>query len=189
MDGESSPEALCRRLKASDENAFSAIFGQWRPILLRYAGSIVDDGATAHDVVQDVFVDLWEMRTRLDPSQSLRALLYRMTRYRAFTQKRNYRTRSRKHDEIRQQADPPLTGPAEALEASDLQNRLHTWIDKLPERQREALVLSRMHDLSHREIADIMGVSPRTVNNHIIRALGTLMSRIEALEPTLLDAS
>jgi RNA polymerase sigma-70 factor (ECF subfamily) len=63
---------------------------------------------------------------------------------------------------------------------------LHLWIKELPERQREALMLSRYHDLSHREIALIMRISPRTVNNHIIRALNHLNERIQTFEPAIL---
>lgn len=51
------------------------------------------------------------------------------------------------------------------------------WIDNLPERQQEAFKLSRFEGLSHDEIADIMDVSPRTVNNHIVAALKSLQEK------------
>jgi RNA polymerase sigma-70 factor (ECF subfamily) len=50
----------------------------------------------------------------------------------------------------------------------------------LPERQREALMLSRFEGLSHEEIAGVMGVAPRTVNNHLVRGLRFLRERFEA---------
>jgi RNA polymerase sigma-70 factor (ECF subfamily) len=71
------------------------------------------------------------------------------------------------------------------MDATALARRLHAWIDALPAQQREALVLSRFHALSHQEIAATMGLSPRTVNNHIVRALKRLQRRLDAFEAPL----
>jgi RNA polymerase sigma-70 factor (ECF subfamily) len=69
-----------------------------------------------------------------------------------------------------------------------LDRRLRRWIDDLPDRQREALSLSRFEGLSHEAIAEIMDISPRTVNNHIVRALKSLRQNVHAYEPGLLDS-
>jgi RNA polymerase sigma-70 factor (ECF subfamily) len=82
---------------------------------------------------------------------------------------------------------PETNLPDSGVDASDLTARLKEWVNELPERQREALMLSRFQGLSHREIADIMAISPRTVNNHIMRALHYLQNQILAFEPTLLE--
>ena len=74
------------------------------------------------------------------------------------------------------------------MDARDLEDRLHDWIADLPDRQREALELSRFRGLSHEDVAGIMDISPRTVNNHIVRALRSLRERIRTYEPSLLDA-
>jgi RNA polymerase sigma-70 factor (ECF subfamily) len=73
------------------------------------------------------------------------------------------------------------------LHANVLEKNIKAWVEDLPDRQREAFVLSRFNGLSHDEIAAVMGVSPRTVNNHIVRALKTLRDHVRALEPSLLD--
>ncbi|MEM1043103.1 MAG: sigma-70 family RNA polymerase sigma factor [Bacteroidota bacterium] len=173
--------ALCRRLRASDREAFAEVFRALREPLLRYVARFTGDAPLAHDLVQDVFVMLWEMRTTLDPEQTLRGLLYRMARNRALNHKRARRTRQRKHDEIRHMAEPTVS-PAQRLDADRLRVRLGRWLGDLPERQREALSLTRFEGLSHREAAEAMGVAPRTVNNHIVRALGTLQARLDAFE-------
>ena len=87
-------------------------------------------------------------------------------------------------------ADTGRTAPDEALaeaEAKALDARLQAWIADLPDRQREALTLSRFDGLSHAEIADVMGVSPRTVNNHLVQALRTLRDRLHHFAPNLLN--
>ncbi len=182
--------ALCRRLQASDRAAFEQVFRLLREDLLRYVQSIVNSPAAAHDLTQDVFVALWGLRASLDPARSLRAYLYRMARNRAYRYLRDERTHARKQALLKEQATartPAPPGPDAAFDADSLGNKLHAWIHELPTRQREALVLSRFHELSHREIAAVMGVSPRTVNNHIVRALTHLAGRIQAYEPTLLE--
>lgn len=184
-------EQLCRRLCASDPAAFESVFRLFRDDLIRYVRSLVTRDAVADDLVQDVLVALWETRTTLDPTLSLKAYVYRMARNAAYRYLRDTRTHTRKHELIKRNENgrSPNDGIAETrVDADVLAEKLREWIDELPERQREALVLSRYHDLSHREIASVMGISARTVNNHIVRALGHLHERIQAFEPALLES-
>lgn len=180
----------CRRLKASDREAYAELFEEMYEPLFRYVRSITSNAEAARDVTQDVFIRLWDARDSLSASRSLEAYLYRMARNRAYNYERDRRTRTEKEDEVRDrstaQPSPPSQPDAEAA-AQRLENRLQRWIRDLPERQREALVLSRFEDLSHDEIADVMDISPRTVNNHIVRALKHLRGRIRDYKPDLLE--
>lgn len=188
--GQMAADELCRRIKASDRAAFEAVFRRFRGEMLRYVRGIVRGNAAANDLVQDVFVDLWGTREGLDPSRSLRAYLYGMARNRALRYLRDSRAHGQKHAIIQQEAKGRTTNGNDKdreLDAERLGEMLHRWIDELPERQREALLLSRYHDLSHREIASVMGISPRTVNNHIIRALKHLNDRVGTFESAVLE--
>ncbi|HHP7237036.1 RNA polymerase sigma-70 factor [Longibacter sp.] len=181
----------CRRLTESDRSAYEQVFREMYEPLVRYACSITKSRASAADIVQDVFVRLWESRSRLDPSQSLEAYLYRSVRNRAYNLHRNRRTRSDKQEDVQTEpvgnlSRPP--SPDDAMDARDLERHLEAWIDELPNRQREALKLSRFEGLSHEDVAEVMEISPRTVNNHIVRALRSLRERIRTYEPSLLDA-
>ncbi len=69
-----------------------------------------------------------------------------------------------------------------------MKDKMDGWINELPLRQREALILSRYQGLSHQEVAAIMDVSPRTVNNHLVRALKYIHGQIQRYEPSLLDS-
>ncbi len=190
MSREEQFEAWCRRLRASDRSAFAAVFRALHDALFRYAYFLIHDRTAAHDLVQEAFLELWRMRTRLDPDRSLEALLYRIMRNRAYNRQRNRRTRAARRADLRRESaldheGPPL--PDAALDARALEERLRAWIDELPARQRESLLLSRYEGMSHEEVAAVMGISPRTVNNHIVRALKTLRERLDAFEPDLLQ--
>ena len=160
--------------------AFEDAFHTYRTPLVRYVAGVVGDGAAAHDLVQDVFADLWA--DGHDPARPLRPLLYAMARNRALNHVRDRRSRDAKHDVIAHDA-PMAEAPAEGLDARALAGRLAAWIRALPPRQREALTLTRFHHLPHDEAAEAMGLSPRTVNNHVVRALATLRDRLEAHDP------
>ena len=174
-------QVWCRRLARSDRDAYEAVFRSLHAALYRYAVRLTRDDAAAQDIVQDVFVSLWQMRARLDPSRSLEALLYRMARNQAYNRNRNRQSRSSKHESIHYEraTDQALERPDEQFEGQALYDRLYRWIDQLPARQREALLLSRHEGLSHSEIGDVMDISPRTVNNHIVAALKYLREQLE----------
>lgn len=177
--------AWARRLAADDATALRALFEDTYEPLWRSVVRLVGDESIARDLAQDAFVRVWDRRATLDPSLSLRALLYRTVRNLALNQLRD--------DQTRRQllADPSAAAigarprdPARAdeqVEAAELAERLRAFIAELPPRQREALLLSRFDGLSHQEIADVMGCAPRTVNNHLVRALEHLRARLSTL--------
>lgn len=174
-----------RRIAASDEAAFEALFRELHEPLVRFATGLTSSADVAEDLVQDAFVRIWNNRERLDPQRSLRALLYRSVRNLAYNAVRDRTTHDQKHEEMPSPAALPL--PDVQTEAAALGERLRTWIAALPERQQEALTLSRFDGLSHDEIAAAMEVSPRTVNNHIVAGLKALRQHLLAYDPALLD--
>jgi RNA polymerase sigma-70 factor (ECF subfamily) len=150
-------------------------------VLLRYAWRFTGEQEAARDIVQDAFLKLWQIRADIDPQRSLKALLYTMVRNLALNHKRAAQHTSGvfpEHD-LRDHA------PAADLlvEASMLGDRLRLYIEQMPERRREAFMLSRFEGLSHEEIAQVMNLTPRTVNTHIVLALKDLRNRLGALQP------
>lgn len=173
----------CDQLQAVDWETFTGIFRHFYAPLVRYARRITGDAASAEDVVQDVFTKLWADRGRITIEVSLKAFLYTMVRNRSLNV--NRRTRRIASDvTVADLRDRYETEPAseEALTAEDLQQRLYLWIEDLPPRRREAFMLSRYNDLTHSEIAAIMGVSKRTVDTHILLALRELRRRLDELQ-------
>ena len=164
----------CRRIKESDREAFREVFEALHDPLARYAIQITGRTTTAQDVVQYAFATLWDMRADLDPDESLEALLYRIVRNRAYNAERDRRSHREKRELLEYDATPVTADPAAQMDAAQLEEGLRARIDDLPERQREALTLSRFQGLSHEDIAKVMDISPRTVNNHIVTALKKL---------------
>lgn len=170
-------------LRQSDRRAYASLFQAVSAKLVRYAQRFTRNEASAYDVVQDVFVKIWDIRENLNPDASLQSLLYTMTRNAALNvNRKNAYLVQNDHLE-----GDDLGGgmqPEAELEydAKRLNAHLNEWIDALPERRKEAFVLSRHHELSHREISNIMGLSERTVNTHIFLALKHLRAKLDALQ-------
>ena len=170
-------------LQRSDHEAYAALFKATYDALFRYAWTFTRSEDAAYDVLQDVYLKLWQVRTRIDPSRSLRALLYQMVRNYAL----NHRRDARRHalDPIDASFyEPPAETFESALYARDLGALIRAWVDEMPERRREAFRLSRYEGLSHEEIARVMGLTPKTVNNHVVLALQHLRARLRTYEST-----
>lgn len=159
---------------------FSAVFRDLYEPLVRYARGVTAATGSAEDVVQAVFTKLWEERETIVVERSLKALLYTMVRNRALNANRNEKNKaaSARPQDIDDQ-ETAKVGADEHLAAKNLRRRLSEWIDDLPPRRREAFVLSRYHGLSHKEIANVMDVSKRTADTHVMHALQDLRRHLD----------
>ncbi len=163
-------------LAASDRKAFDALFRALYPPLFQYALKITRDRDAAGDVVQDAFVLLWKKRREVDPDRSVRAYLYRSVRNRALNYLRDRKEVADPIDDLLVDESQPADSfmEEEQQEQEQFRQRFYQWINRLPERQREAFELSRFEGLHHHEIAKVMNVSHKTVNNHLTAALSQL---------------
>ena len=166
-------------LRHSDTRSFQDMFDETYDAMYRYAVYITRDRAASSDIVQDVYMKLWQVRETIDPERSLRALMYQMVRNYSL----NHERQRKRHAADSIDADHPSVGfdnlNDERLDADELGARLHEWIADMPERRREAFMLSRFEGLSHDEIATLMDLAPKTVNNHIVLALQHLREKVE----------
>jgi RNA polymerase sigma-70 factor (ECF subfamily) len=186
-DDEPALDTLRERVSDGDEEAFEHLFRRLSERVFRFVCGMVQDEALAQDLTQDTFAKLWRIRTRLGEVASLRAYVFQMARNRVYNHQRDQQVRRDNQPELEEthpNASP--SSPDTDLDTAMLRSMLEDWIDELPDRQREALTLRRRSDLSHDEIAQVMGISPSTVNNHIVRAMEHLRSRLRNHRPELL---
>jgi len=169
------------KISRSDQRAFDDLFRSFYPVLVRFALRYLHNRTASKDIVQDCFVSLWQTRQRIDASRSLKSYLYMMVRNRALNEIRDHSGVDVNHElaSDQQRNQPPNDYTEDENESSRLEKKMSVWIDQLPDRQKEAFRLSRFDGLVHDEIAEVMSVSPRTVNNHIVAALSSLRHRHE----------
>ena len=149
----------------------------WRETVA-FARRMVGESDVAEDVAQDVFVRLWEHRARWTPHASVRGLLLRLAHNLILNELRAWRRRVRRAAALVRgsRRDPPT--PLQEALAHDLSAAVDHAIAALSSRRREVFVLSRYHNLSYQEIAQITGSSPQTVANQVSAALNELRRRL-----------
>lgn len=149
---------------------FEELYLDARPGLLRRAARRLGSQSTAADLVQDVFLRLWERRsTRIDDAA---AYLSRSVNNAIVDHLRAERVRSAYAEGILpEQYAPPVPTPLEIVETHHAARRIDEAIEALPERTRHIFLLNRIHGRSFAEIAAVMRISDRSVAKHMARAV------------------
>jgi len=168
-----------RSIKKSDQTAFKALFDQTHDALLYFALRYIPTQDTAQDILQEVYIKLWDMRTKIDPDKSLKSLMYQMVRNMCLTHIRDHKRTQIGIDDLPEPSQEDKEPVIFEEYAENLEALIHGWISELPDRQREAFELSRFDGLTHEEISSVMDLQPRTVNNHIVLALKFLKSKLD----------
>jgi RNA polymerase sigma-70 factor, ECF subfamily len=160
-------------LRNSDEQSLRWIFDQYFGFLVHEIHRYIKDEDTCKDIAQEVFAEIWRKRTNINIETSLKAYLRRAGYNRAMNQiKANKRLQldndSDYHLDIL--AEQPIETNFDSINIS-LEDRLHQTINLLPEKCRIVFNLSRFEQKSHKEIAEELGISVKTIENQITKAL------------------
>jgi RNA polymerase sigma-70 factor (ECF subfamily) len=162
-------------LRQGDETALRSIFDHHYPLLLGDIYRYIQDEDTCKDLAQEVFVELWRKSTTLTIHTSLRAYLRKAAINRALNFiKVNRRTQLESADNWQEQPDLSQQDIQLKNDQDKLEQALHQAIQQLPEKCRLVFSLSRFEKLSHKEIAEKLGISVKTIENQITKAMRLL---------------
>lgn len=171
-------QELVQALQNGDERAVEALFKSLYQRLCNYANTILNDIYESEEVVQQVFVQLWEKRETMEITTSVQSYLFRAVR--------NTSLNKIKHAKVRQIYAEEVTAMAQQSEPAtvttfhnELQNQIHVAIESLPEQCRLVFKLSRFEELKYAEIAEQLGISIKTVENHMGKALKIMREQLK----------
>lgn len=178
--------ALSNQLRVGDSAALDRCVHHYGEQIVRVARVITGSRDSAWDVAQEVFIELWRTRERIDPNRSLSGYLYRATRHRAIDFMRRERSLARvAQGSVLPEGVCVATNLGDvSVDDAEFRARVYAVLAELPPRCREIFLLSREAGLGHAEIADLLGVSNATVRNQVSRATRHLG---EALAAGLFD--
>lgn len=167
-------KALIDRMVMGDERAFTELYTRYWKALLSVATNKLGDISEAEEIVQDIFVSLWNRREALYITSTLNNYLAVSVKYRvikALAKKRHHRL----YQEHQQVSNSLLDNSTqEWLDFEELRYRLSELVAELPEKCRLVYQLSKESYLSHKEISEELNISEKTVEAHLSRAMRSI---------------
>lgn len=184
-----SEEQLWNALRQGDIKAFEKLYDQYAEILYRYSRNFSEDTYLAEDCIQELFTRLWEKRTTLGPTTSVRFYLLGSLRRLLFRKLKEQNKRNKFEqgaNESFQGIGSPEHGYILREEDFHLQRILLEAINSLPVNQREVMYLRYYQGLSFDEIAAMTGLNKKSAYNMVFLALKTLRTKLTRLMAVLI---
>jgi RNA polymerase sigma-70 factor (family 1) len=182
---------LVRQLKNNETEAFDALFYKYSDKLFLFSFSLLKNKEDAKEIVQEVFYKIWESRCQIDTSKSFKSFLFTIS-YHLIIDMLRLRL---KDQEYRKFLNEYFTGTAgynqeNKMDYRTLEQQVNMAVEELPQKRKEIYHLSREKGLSHKEIAGILGISTKTVENQINLSLKHIKTRLgKEIFPILLFLS
>lgn len=167
-------DALWRQLQEGDEEAFSLLFEKYYSILFNYGKTLLPEADTVKDCVQDVFVDVWTYRHKLNDAILVKAYLLSSVRKRIARLRERDRifNKAKDLDSINFLFDFSIEDHLIASESMAIKaNQLNSLMNSLPPRQKEALYLRFHQGLSVEQISEVLNVNYQSSKNLLHRAI------------------
>jgi RNA polymerase sigma-70 factor (ECF subfamily) len=166
-------------LKNDSQAAFAELFNRYKKKLYYFALSYLNDNAEAEEVVQSIFVRLWENRSTLNETMSIKNFIYKSTVNACynFLKKKAIRNRYLENELIA--FDENENRSYDEIFYKDLKRQIDSIISSLPPQQQQIFQLSRFEGLSHADIASKLNLSIRTVENQTYRALKVIKDNLK----------
>ena len=175
---ESEERYIIEGLRSGRESAYRQLFEQYYQRLVVFANRYLEDLESARDVVQDLFVDLYDSRQSISIETSLKSYLYSAVKNRCLNQVKHEQVKEKHRNMSRSEVNAPDPNLEEIMDAVELKARVYEIVSKLPEKCRQIYIMSRVDGKRNREIADELNLSVRTVETQISKALKFLKNSL-----------
>ena len=168
-------QAIFEKLKNDDEKSFELLFKKYYASLCRFAFSFTKNRDDSEEVVQEVFVNIWNNRQKINIKTSFKSYL--------FTSVRNYslnylnkaaKQRTENIEDVNYYATTEDTDDEESRSSINMEQKIHEAIESLPEKCKEIFSLSKLKNMKNKEVAEHLNISIKTVENQMTIALKKL---------------
>lgn len=179
QSGDIEDKRLAQGIKCGEKLAFKQLYEKYAPRIYRFSHSYLKNECDSEELVQNVFVKIWEKRCTLDTSQNIKAFVFKIavnTIY-DFIRRKNIEHAFADYARLNYKADENFTWHTVIYD--EMVQKLQGLIAQLPKQQQKIVQLSKMEGLANEEIANRLQLSKRTVENHLYRALSFLKKHLK----------
>lgn len=163
-------KALLIRLSEGDEIAFVKIYNQYRHKIFTYAWQLSKSADTAEEIVQEVFIRIWQKRAQINTELSFNAYIRKITLNHVLNHLKKVAREKSLQEEVFQLIEHSTSRTEDKLLEKELRTIYTDAIARLPAQKKLIYQMSRTEELSHEEIALKLDISKNTVKNHMVEA-------------------
>jgi RNA polymerase sigma-70 factor (ECF subfamily) len=167
------------------EKVFEEVYKTFFKALHAYAHSILVDYEHAEEMVQQVFLKLWERKERIEINTSIQAYLYRSVYNESMNFLKHEKVKQAHVSFVKHTTTESSNSHHKNIDTKELEGKIRVALNKLPEQCRTVFQLSRFEELKYREIAERLQLSVKTVENQMGKALKIMRTELAAYLPTL----
>lgn len=162
---------VLNRFKANEKTALDELFGLYRNRIFNFSLSYLKNEDDAYDLVQEVFIALWENRKKIDNTLNFDAFIFTIARNKVLTLFRK-RLSDSKYMQYLQENFVEYDFDVDAIiDYNELNSNYKLLVEKLPPKRREIFLLCREKGLSYKEVAAMKNISEKTIDDHMRKAL------------------
>ena len=175
------------RLQNGDEEAFTSLFYAYKDKLFAYIYSFTKSTEAAEDIIQDVFMKIWNNREKLSEIENLNAFLYRIAQNRPIDELRRFSRDTLAMDEMLSDSEDnsEVTTPYEDMISKEVAKSYREAVNHLPPQQQKVFILHKEQGRPIQEIADEMNISYFTVQSHMKKAIANMRKYLSDNYPGL----
>lgn len=167
-----------KELSKDQETPLEELYNYYYPRLYQFSRSFLKLEEGIDDILQEVFIRIWQHRKKIRDTASFNAFIFTITRNLLLNELRSRLNQENLKGEIRRLSMAREYEDVDQAQFRDLKSRVDAIVGDLPERQKEIFTLSRTEGLSHKEIASKLQITTKTVEYHISLAVKSLKTRL-----------
>ena len=173
-------QELGKRIKKGELEAFDLVYKKYSQRLYGFAFSMLKNKEDAKEIVQETFLKLWSHRTKINSSYSFKSFLFSISFNITIDLLRRRTQNTEFKNYLRTHFNGESSRTDELVQYRELTEVLEQLIDDLPAQRRKIYQMSREEGLSHKEIAEKLGITVKTVENHLNLALKYFRKKMDA---------
>lgn len=181
MAGKINLNKIIVELSKDNDSSLKELFNYYYPRLFNFSKSFLKIEEGIDDIIQEVFVKIWQNRKKINSQTTFNSYIFTITRNLLLNELRSRLNNEKARAEIRNLSLAQEYSMNEEIEYRDIKEKVDQLIETLPERQKEIFILSRTEGLSHKEIAEKLGINTKTVEYHITLAVKYLKENLKSM--------